>query len=132
MNLAWYPKEMIAPPELTAVMLPKGEVSDKDWIEALSDRVSDLAMQESDPLKAAQQACLALELPLVDEANQLGDCVVKENLNLRTNLSCQKTKDPFPANLSESNQEALQAIKQTNLAQWVELAKSAVSVSSLD
>ena len=132
MNLAWYPKEMLAPPELTAVLLPQGEVNNKDWIEALSDRVTNLALQESDPLEAAQRACLALELPLVDEANQLGTFLVKDNLDLRTNLSCQKESDPFPANLSESNPEAQQALKETSLEQWVELAKSAVSVSSLD
>jgi hypothetical protein len=132
MSLAWYPKGIVAPPELTAVSVKKGILDDKLWIEALSDRVTDLALKEEDPLKSAQQACQVLNLPLVDEANQLGELIVKNNLNLRTNLNCLTNKEPFPAKVNESNPEAQLAMNETDLARWVDLAAAQVSVSDLD
>jgi hypothetical protein len=130
--IAWYPEEIVAPPELTSVLVPKGELSQKEWIEALSERVSNLAEKEEDPLEAANEACRNLNLPEVDNANQLGDALVKYNLDLLTNLNVVQKEDPFPAKVSEEKPLARQAIKDVSLANWVELALSQVSVSSLD
>ncbi len=130
--IAWYPEEIVAPPELTAVLVPKGELSQKAWIEALSERVSSLAEKEEDPLESANEACRNLNLPEVDSANQLGDALVKYNLDLLTNLNVVQKDNQFPAQVSEEKPLAKQALKDVSLANWVELALSQVSVSSLD
>jgi hypothetical protein len=130
--IAWYPEEIVAPLELTSVLVPKGELSQKEWIEALSERVSSLAEKEEDPLEAANEACRNLNLPEVDNANQLGDALVKYNLDLLTNLSVLQKDNQFPAKVSEEKPLAKQALKDVSLANWVELALSQVSVSSLD
>jgi hypothetical protein len=114
------------------VRVPKGELSQKAWIEALSDRVNSLVEKEEDPLEAANEACRSLSLPEVDSANQAGDALVRYNLNLLTNLNVLQKEDPFPAKVSEEKPAARQALKDVSLANWVELALSQVSVSSLD
>jgi hypothetical protein len=114
------------------VLVPKGELSQKEWIEALSDRVNSLVEKEEDPLEAANEACRNLSLPEVDSANQAGDALVRYNLNLLTNLNVLQKEDPFPAKVSEEKPAARQALKDASLANWVELALSQVSVSDLD
>ena len=131
MKVAWYPEEIVAPVELTAVLVPQGKLSRKEWVEALSDRVAALAEKEPDPLQAANLACRKLDLPQVDNANQVGEALVKYNLNLLTNLNCQQRENQFPAKVSESKEEARQALKDVNLESWVELALSQVNVSDL-
>jgi hypothetical protein len=131
MKVAWYPEEIVAPVELTAVLVPQGKLSRKEWVEALSDRVAALAEKEPDPLQAANAACRKLDLPQVDNANQVGEALVKYNLNLLTNLNCQQRENQFPAKVSESKEEARQALKDVNLESWVELALSQVNVSDL-
>ena len=130
--IAWYPEEIVAPAELTSVRVPKGELSQKEWIEALSERVSQLAEKEEDPLESANEACRNLNLPEVDNANQLGDALVKYNLDLLTNLNVVQKVNQFPTQVSEEKPLARQALKDVSLANWVELALSQVSVSSLD
>jgi hypothetical protein len=130
--IAWYPEEIVAPAELTSVRVPKGELSQKAWIEALSERVNSLVEKEEDPLEMANEACRKLSLPEVDSANQAGDALVKYNLDLLTNLNVMQKEDLFPAQVNEAKPAASQALKDVNLASWVELALSQVSVSSLD
>jgi hypothetical protein len=130
--IAWYPAEMVAPPELTSVLVPKGELSQGQWIEALSDRVMWLVLKEENPLESANAACQKMNLPEVDNANQLGNALVKNNLNLRTNLNVTLINQQFPMKVSEESELAKEALKETSLEEWVELALSQVSVSSLD
>ena len=130
--IAWYPEEIVAPPELTSVLVPKGQLSQKEWIEALSQRVSNLSSKEEDPLESANRACRSLDLPEVDNANQLGDALVKYNLDLLTNLNVVQKQNQFPTQVNEEKELARQALKDVSLANWVELALSQVSVSSLD
>jgi hypothetical protein len=92
--------------------------------------VSDLALKEKDPLKAANQACQALNLPSVDEANQLGQSLVQGNLNLLTYLSLAELEDN-PYQKAEEKPEAKKALEEVSLAEWVSLAASQVSESSL-
>ena len=130
--IAWYPEEMSAPPELTAVLVPKGELSQGQWIEALSDRVMRLVLEEENPLEAANEACQRLDLPPVDNANQAGNALVKDNLDLITYLNVAQRKDQFPSKVSEESQPAKEALKETNLESWLELALSQVNESNLD
>lgn len=132
--VAWAPEGYSAPIELIAVMINPGqEVTHKAWIEALSDRVTNLVNQESNPERAVQEACQMLDLPIEDNPNQAGEALVKNNLNLLTHLNLAvMDSDPFPARVSEPRPEIKQALEQTNLASWVEQALSMVNESDLD
>jgi hypothetical protein len=101
-------------------------------VNALAERVMNLVLEEKNPQEAADKACLKLDLPSVDNPNQLGQVLVKDNLNLLTNLNLQMMEDPFPAQLKESSPEAEQAIQETSLEDWVSLALTQVYQSSLD
>jgi hypothetical protein len=129
--VAWYPDGMSTPLELTSVQVPRGELTWWGWILALSDRVSDLALKEDNPLEVANQACRYLGLPSVDNPNQLGQSLVEGNENLQTHLSLAMYKNIFPAKV-KFKQEAKQALEDITLWDWVDLAHAEVSVSSLD
>jgi hypothetical protein len=130
--VAWYPEGLSAPPELTSVKLPLGTVSHKQWVEALSDRVSQLAQSEPDPKEASLQACRLLDLPLVENPVELGQNLVQNNLNLLTYLNVAELKENPFQEVKQSNPLAEEALKNVDLASWVELALSQVSESSLD
>lgn len=131
--VAWYPEGLSAPPELTSVRLPLGKVNHKQWVEALSDRVSQLAQSEPNPEEASLQACRLLNLPLVDNPVELGQNLVQNNLDLLTYLNVAELKEnPFQAVVKESNPLAEESLKNVSLADWVDLALSQVSESSLD
>ena len=127
----WYPEKIVAPPELTAVSVPKRQLSEKEWIEALSDRVSNLALKEEKPLEAANEACRRLDLPGVENANQVGEALVKYNLNLLTFLNVEQRENQWPAKVSEPSEAAKQALKDVDFQSWVELALSQVNASDL-
>jgi hypothetical protein len=129
--VAWNP-DLAAPPELTGVFLKPGQVSHKEWVEALSERVTELAMKENDPQKASDLACQKLELPLV-ESSQLGENLVTNNLDLLTNLNVTiLNQNPWPSQVQEQNPYLESQLKNQSLSNWVDLALSQVSVSSLD
>jgi hypothetical protein len=132
MDLAWYPEKMSCPPELTSVNVPQGNLNQKQWVNALADRVVSLALKEPEPQKAANEACLRMSLANVDHPNQLGQVLVQDNLNLLTNLNVAAIEDPFPAKVESSDPVAEKALSETSLAQWVGLALSQVHESSLD
>jgi hypothetical protein len=111
--------------------VPSGKLSEKQWVEALSDRVADLALKEENPLEAANEACRRLDLPSVDNANQVGEALVKYNLNLLTYLSVEQRENQWPAQVSGPSEPAKQALKDVDFPSWVELALSQVNVSDL-
>ena len=126
----WYPDKIAAPAELTAVSVPVGKLDEKTWISALAYRVTALALQEENPLEAADQACKALGLPLVDNENQLGDALVTHNLELRTQLSAAQLEEQWPAQVKRQD-ETKKLMKEVDLQRWVELALSQVNESDL-
>jgi hypothetical protein len=132
--VAYYPKGILAPIALLAVMVPVGVVTDKIWIQALSDRISEMIDLESNPQVAAEQACKALDCPHCSDPDQLGQYIVEGNLNLRTwiNNSIISDEDPFSASATEDNPKALKAIQSTNLKTWVRHAKKLMTGEALE
>jgi hypothetical protein len=127
----WYPEKISAPAELTAVSVQAGKLDRKTWISALADRVTNLALQEQDPLEAANEACRAMNLPPVDSPNQLGDALVTHNLELRTQLNVAQLEDQWPAQ-AKPQKGTSELMKDVDLQSWVELALSQVNESDLD
>ena len=130
--IAWYPENLNAPAQLTAVLVQAGKLEKKEWLEALADRVVDLALAEDDPLEASNLACLKMGLPNVDDPEQLGASLVQHNLELRTFLNLSEIAEQWPAQVSKPLEGAKEALKESDLDLWVELALSQASGSDLD
>jgi hypothetical protein len=128
--VAWSPKGYLAPIELLAAKVPQGKITKRQWIEALADRVTAMAIKAGP--EATLQACRDLSLPETDNPQEAGQFLVMANLNLRTNLDCVIVEGkPFPAT-AKNEPEAQEAIEETDLESWTDLARSLVSESSLD
>ena len=127
--VAWAPKKIWAPIELVAAKVPTGSVTKGQWLDSLASRVSEMAVAAGPEAVAA--AARALDLPEPDEPEQAGQFFVTGNWNLQTHLSLAMDSNPFPAKVTPS-EEAAQAIRETDLETWVDLAASMVSASSLD
>ncbi len=132
--VAWRPAGLS--PELAGVMVPRGSrLEEGDWWEALVARVQDLVDKEPDPEEAAQWAARTLGLPGLRDSRDAGEVLVQHNLELRTSMSVQmqsQRRYPFPAKAMVDRELVQQAIEETDLEMWVELAASQVSASSLD
>lgn len=128
--VAWAPKGYSAPMELLAAKLPPGKVTERDWWEALADRVSDLAVAAGE--EETRAACSALDVPMVEELYQAGQSLVYHNLRLMQALDLSlDEKSPFPATVGEPTEDAKEALR-LSLMDWVDQALSVVSESSLD
>lgn len=128
--VAWAPKGYSAPIELTAVRLLPGQVTERQWWEALADRVAELAMNEGEEVVA--QACRLLDVPMTNRIEEVGQSLVLYNSRLKTALNLAAYEGiPFPAIVNEPSQEAEDALEVT-LLEWVDHALSTVSESSLD
>lgn len=128
MKIAWSPQGAF-PKALTAVMLPQGEVTRKQWLEALSERITSLA--EKAPASETAQACRMLGLPETENPQEAGQFLIEGNLNLQTYLSLQMDGE-FPVKVEKPSLELLSEIREMTLMDWAELASSTVSESSLD
>ena len=127
--VAWSPKGMSAPIELTAVRIQPGKVTERDWVEALADRVQALVDQDPDSLP---EACDMLGVPEPDRVEEAGQVMVLRNLNLRTQFNlAMPEQHPFPATVGEPTPEAKDALS-LSLMDWAEIASSLASGSSLD
>jgi len=132
--VAYYPRGILAPIGLLAVMVPVGVVTHNIWIDALSGRISDMVDLEPNPQEAAEQACRALDCPHCSDPDQLGQYIVEGNLNFQTwiNNSFIGEGDPFLASAKEDNAKALKAIQRTNLKAWVRHAKKLMTGEALE
>lgn len=133
-RVAYYPKGILAPIGLLAVMVPVGEVTQNIWLDALSTRVCNMVKLESDPVEASNWACKELDCPPCDNPRQLGQFLVEHNLNLQTwiNSSIINDEDPFSAYATADNPKALKAIQSTSLKTWVRQAKKLMTGEALE
>jgi len=132
--VAYYPKGILAPIELLAVMVPVGVVTHNIWIDALSDRISDMVDLEPNPQEAAEQACRSLDCPHCSDPDQLGQYIVEGNLNFQTwiNNSIVSDEDPFSGYAADDDPKSLEAIQNTNLESWVSHAQYLMTGSRLE
>ena len=122
--IAWCPPD--ADPHLTGVMVRQGSiVTQAVWWSARADRVTELVMREPEPKQAADWACRALRVVGVDKPRQAGESLVECNWELRQNLylSMAANQDPFPASASEESEGVREAIAETDLELWINLAE---------
>lgn len=121
-------------PALAAVMVPRGELTEAQWWSALADRLTTMVLKAPDPDAAMREAAMALEAPVPDSPEQAGETLLQHNLNRRTamTLAVMAIEDPFPTTVVMGDSAAGEAIQDTDLATWLEIAASMLSSSSLD
>lgn len=131
--IAWCPPD--ADPHLTGVMVPQGSVVTQSlWWDALADRVTELVLGDPDPEEAAKWACRALRVPGAESPNQAGQSLVEGNWELRQNLYLRLAarKDPFPAKALVQSEQVREAMTETDLEMWINLAEPEMRARSLD
>jgi hypothetical protein len=121
--VAYCPKGKIDSIDLFAAKVPVGQVDDWIWINALADRVVELAERESSPDIAAEWACKSLKCVRPDDHNQLGQIIILDNDELRSYINLSFNEYPFPDLVEQDDEEALEAIETTGLEQWVHCAQ---------
>ena len=132
-RVAYYPKGILGPIELLSVMVPIGALSYEAWLSALADRVSDMVSGERDPLTASLYACDRLECRPCREPSQLGQYLVQHNLMFQTFINCSFTDDsPFPETVTKEDEEARDAIKNTDFKTWLDLVEAFTSSEVLE
>ena len=121
----WYPKGMLVEPGLVAVWIKPGEVTEREWLESLADRVQTMA-EKAGP-RSSRHASKVLGMPGGDPEDA-GQNLVLGNLNLRTFFNCSVIDEsPFPA-IAEFDEAAEIAMQEVdNLLDWVECAAAFVS-----
>lgn len=131
-RVAWSPPGI--DPALAAVMVPRGELTEARWWSALADRLTTMVLKEPAPEASMREAATVLEAPVPDSPEQAGEALLQHNLNLRTamTLAVMEIEDPFPTTVVMGDSAAGEAIQDTDLATWLEIAASMLSSSSLD
>jgi hypothetical protein len=98
------------------------------------DRLESLVAKSPNPEQAAQQAARATGTVTPDQPNQAGQCLVQHNLELRTAIDLQigYHSNPWPIKVMRGSLEVKQAMEETTLEDWSELAASMASASNLE
>jgi len=128
-TIAWYPGKYDVDPRLTVAIVPSGKLDEEQWLDALSDRITQLAHRERDPLGAANRACQRLGVPSVDIPGDIGKWLVKHNSYLRNRWNTWEAYGQFPIVVDVENQDAREALEAIDLGGWVELALALISGS---
>jgi hypothetical protein len=131
-EVAWMPKQIMAPAELLVVRVKPGVISEEQWWDALSDRVRAMAVAAGPEATSQASRTLGMDVAWTSDPNEAGQCLVEGNWNLRTHLKLAIQENEFPAVVKEGDADAMEAIEDTDLQSWAELAAAQVSASSLE
>jgi hypothetical protein len=131
-EVAWMPKQIVAPAELLVVRVQPGVITEQQWWDALSDRVRAMAIAAGPEATSHASRTLGMDVAWTSDPNEAGQCLVGGNWNLRTHLTLAMQEDEFPAIVKEDDADAVEAIEETDLQSWAELAAAQVSASSLE
>ncbi len=131
-KVAWAPHGVSADCALIAVLVNPGLITRRQWIDALANRVTDMAINEKPHLTKWACRVLGDDVGYTEDPVEAGQFLVEGNWNLQEHLSLAMFEgDPFPSFASES-EDARKAIEECDFEYWVELARAFVSSSSLD
>lgn len=135
--ISWSPKGLLVPTGLVAVYVKPGEITESIWLNALSNRVTKMALESDDPEQATFLACKLMGEYLGyftdDNPHQAGQILVEDNWTLQEYIRVSVIdKDPFPDIAFENDEDAYLAIEETDLESWVDLALAQMSSANLD
>ena len=121
-RVAWSPKGIEAPIELLAVMVPVGKLTEKAWLKALADRVSEMAVKDNEFRVDIYKACTILHIPSCSDPFQLGKHILKKSLLFKSWVNCSiSDQSIFPVKVVEEDEDARIAIESTDFATWIDL-----------
>ena len=121
-RVAWSPKGIEAPIELLAVMVPLGKLTEKAWIKALADRVSEMAVKDNEFRVDIYKACTILHIPSFSDPFQLGKHILKKSLLFKSWIKYSiSDQSIFPVKVVEEDEDARVAIESTDFATWIDL-----------
>ena len=122
--------------EFGSVLIQPGLVTERMWLQALSERLTALVLQEPNPVQAFKQTAKAMEYDnYSDNPQEAGQFLVEGNSDLQEHLRNQmepREGDLWPQQASVENLDAKQAMEETDLMMWAEIANSTVNSSGRD
>ena len=131
-KVAWAPPGVSADEALIAVLVRPGLITQRQWFDAIADRVTDMAINEQPYLTKWASRVFGNDAGYTDDPAEAGQFFVDGNWNLKQHLSLAMFDgDLFPCVASE-NVDARKAIEECDFEYWVELASTFVGSSSLD
>lgn len=96
-------------------------------MDALTDRVTDMAMKEDASLMNWACRALGTDVGYTDNPRHAGEYFVSGNWNLKTHLSvAMYDGNPFPC-VAQEDEDARYAIENSDFELWIELARSMTS-----
>lgn len=128
--VAFKPDGILAPDIVLYAMVPPGEVTIDIWLDGLASRVQMMLDQKKwFKKRAANKACELLNLPPCEDLNDFGRYIIGYNSSFKKVILASTTKGetPFPAIVTEQDEEAFKGIQVGSLEGWAELASLVVS-----
>ena len=133
-KVAWRPKGSVEI-GLVAVRIRPGDITEVMWLQALSDRVSEMALAESDPIAAVRAAAWKMDCLAPRSPEDAGQFLVKGNWALHEHFKNQMNSSDgaaFPEKVEFGDESAQEAMQDTDLAMWVDMAIALCSTSGRD
>lgn len=122
--------------EFGSVLIQPGLVTEQMWLQALSERLTAMVLKEPNPAKAYKQVAKQMEYDYAsNDPQEAGLCLVESNLELQTQLSNQMAPYEgarWPQQASVENLDAKQAMEETDLMSWAQIAGSTANYSGRD
>ena len=117
-QVAWAPTGYSLPIEFLAVRIQPGMVTHSQWWEALSNRVSAMAVKATpEEIKMAFQEMEMFPSP-PEDPNEVGQFLVENNENLWSAVNLQSLEgNPFPQ--EATNQQEAEEVVEMYLLEWV-------------
>jgi hypothetical protein len=123
-KVPWRPKGPVES-GLVAVMIRPGDVTEEMWLHALSDRVTEMALAQPDPVAAVRTAAGKMGCMEPGSPRETGQYLVENNWQLHeyfTNEMMSSEGPAFPDKVEFGDAIALEAIQDTDLTMWVDMA----------
>jgi len=105
-----------------SVMVPSGEVTEREWLEALSSKLENMLCKFRNPGKVAAWVCRALDCVHTNDPDELGYIIVEGNYLLlqMINLYRDPPEESFPLFVDESDPDISEDAVYDDLYTWVQ------------
>ena len=124
--LAWCPEGILSPNRVLYAMVPPGEVTMDIWLDCLANRIQMMLDRKKwFKRRLANKVCKILEWPPCEDLENFGRYIIEyKNGRFKRVItgSILKGKKPFPAMVTEQDDEVYEDIQVTSLEGWAGLA----------
>lgn len=129
--VAFCPQGILSPRSVLYARVPPGEVTIDIWLDCLSNRIQELLDRKKwFKRRIANKVCKILERPPCEDLENFGKHIIDYQSRFKKVITASITdvkEQPFPAIVTEEDQEVLEDMKTTTLEGWAGLASLVTS-----